>query len=654
MTVKEPVSGPGRVSMDPDPRIPSRGQLRPDSLPPDPRRPFAHQLEAWARLDEANAAWSAGGSLKGLVAMPTAGGKTYTMINWLLMRVVNEGGRVVWLAQNDRLLEQAAVELRRSAARARDRTEIAFRIVSGGRCGADEIRQDDDFVLASVASLARHGGTFRRLFASRRCFAVLDEAHHAPAPSSRGLLESLPEDGRLVGLTGTPTRTDPHERPLLARLFKDGILYRAEAEVLIERGILARPIPVLVRSVVDRDVQPVRSNPPSHRRSRQLTGAALGRIAVDERHNAAVVQHFLAYRHVYGPTVVFLNSVRQAALLADRMRQAGIRADYIAGRRLDGGDNGAILGRFRNPAGGLDVLVNAQMLSEGVDVPRARTVIVAGPTGSEIRLRQMFGRALRGPAVGGGDSAFLVVMEDAVGRIPSTRSPFDLVPDLAKDLVVVGRDPHREGREEPPWNVIRTAARSFRMGAPLVRTEARQAHPARWYVLLPGGKHGPGRFVAAYDNEVTGWEAAIEHLAQLDDAGLQTIDGAMLLEEFFPGFDWPRPTVRDLDLLLDHARQEGGQPTRYGTEDRRACDPRVLAGLICEEDYQVQAVQGLLEGRYNPLARSIYPTFDQFRTAVFDELGPLLAHRAVHRPAPTRAGSRDRASRRERRRSVAG
>ena len=261
LNVKEPVSGPGRVTMDPDPRIPSRGRLRPDSLPPDPRRPFAHQLEAWARLDEANAAWSAGGSFKSLVAMPTAGGKTYTMTNWLLMRVVNEGGRVVWLAQNDRLLEQAAVELRRSAARARDRTEIAFRIVSGGRCRADQIRQDDDFVLASVASLARHGGTFRRLYASRRCFAVLDEVHHAPAPSSRGLLESLPQNGRLVGLTGTPTRTDPHERPLLARLFKDGILYRAEAEVLIERGILARPIPVLVRSVIDRDVQPVRLEP---------------------------------------------------------------------------------------------------------------------------------------------------------------------------------------------------------------------------------------------------------------------------------------------------------------------------------------------------------------------------------------------------------
>src|SRR3954454_15326592 len=169
---------------------------------------------------------------------------------------------------------------------------------------------------------------------------------------------------------------------------------------LIERGILARPIPVRVRTQaeVERGLKP--------RDLERLTSLGdfspelLGRIGRIEHRNRAIVDHYLKNRGRYGKTLIFASNVTHAALLADRLRAAGTRADYVASHRHDHKDNRAILDRFRCPSGP-EVLISVNLLAEGVDLPAVQAVLLGRPTVSEILLRQMLGRALRGPAVGG-------------------------------------------------------------------------------------------------------------------------------------------------------------------------------------------------------------------------------------------------------------
>ena len=103
-----PIREPRRRRVAYNGRTPSFAVLDPAKQPPDHRRLFLPQIEVQARLSQALDEWKHTGLLLGLVVMPTGAGKTYTLVNWLVSKVINTGDRVVWIAPNDLLVEQAA------------------------------------------------------------------------------------------------------------------------------------------------------------------------------------------------------------------------------------------------------------------------------------------------------------------------------------------------------------------------------------------------------------------------------------------------------------------------------------------------------------------------------------------------------------------
>lgn len=76
----------------------------------------------------------------------------------------------------------------------------------------------------------------------------------------------------------------------------------------------------------------------------------------------------------------------------------------------DKDENARVLERFRRDE--LDVLINVRMLTEGTHVPTLKTVFLTRQTTSSILMTQMVGRALRGPAFGGTDEAYIVAFID--------------------------------------------------------------------------------------------------------------------------------------------------------------------------------------------------------------------------------------------------
>jgi superfamily II DNA or RNA helicase len=317
----------------------------------DPRTPHAYQLEAWERLNAHLAESRSTGVFQGLLVMPTGSGKTYTAVRWLCNHVLSSGKRVLWLAHRHELLTHAAAEFHRLAGYAAPREKLRVRVVSAAHCASSQIDPADDVVIASVHSLARRKDIAEQLLSDERLFVVIDEAHHAPAKSYRDLIAVLQQRSRwsVLGLTATPTRTLEEERPILRRLFGGRVLCQVELARLIEQRILARPVPVVVKTHADVEQGITPEDRGFYDRFNELSEEWLDRIAHLAGRNELIVDHYLQSRQKYGPTLVFAINVPHAALLTEAFRRAGVRADYVASYRPDGseGDPLSVIQRFR-------------------------------------------------------------------------------------------------------------------------------------------------------------------------------------------------------------------------------------------------------------------------------------------------------------------
>lgn len=599
--------------------------VRPAEQAPDPREPHPYQLEAWDRLRAHLAEAEHGGVFRGLLVMPTGSGKTYTAVRWLVSNVIARGGRVLWLAHRTELLNQAAAEFHRLSVFASGRERLRVRIVSGDHCAATQIDPADDIVVASIASLARAHEVVEALVADPHLFVVVDEAHHAPARSYRNLLEKLDarKRFRLLGLTATPTRTRESERGTLHELFGGRVIHQVEVRALIDRRILASPRPVHVATRAEVETGVTLDDLAHWETFNDLSEAWLDRIAHIEDRNAVIVQHYLANRSRYGQTLIFAINVAHAALLTERLRECGVAVDYVASYRPDGtsGEPEDVIRRFRDKQ--LEVLVNVQMVTEGVDVPAIRTVFLARPTSSEILVRQMIGRALRGPAAGGTPEAFLVSFEDHWSQFHDWASPLDLVPDILGAAPSEDRTaaPTPELIEHLPWELIRSVATRLREQSIEYKADAFEAVPHGWYVLEREDEdvslHEP---IAVYAHQRPCWEAFLETLAQRPRASLDPSSAAAEHAEFFGDCDPPAPSVHDVSRVLRHFMLGGAVPTWNTFDDRRLADPYEIAEEVWGKDLGERAKGELIEARYTALAKAIYPTLREFRSAVEDAL----------------------------------
>ncbi len=120
----------------------------------------------------------------------------------------------------------------------------------------------------------------------------------------------------------------------------------------------------------------------------------------------------------YEKTIIFADRRAQCVQLCHYLEKKDIKAGYIFSQGKEDGrsfqrsdeENRKVLEDFKN--GKIDVIVNIRMLTEGTDVPKAKTVFLTRQTLSEILMTQMVGRALRGPKFGGKKKAFIVPFID--------------------------------------------------------------------------------------------------------------------------------------------------------------------------------------------------------------------------------------------------
>ena len=406
------------------------------------RAPYQHQKAAMKALDSIDQRED----YSTLIVLPTGGGKTYTASTWLLKNALDKKEKILWIAHRQFLLDQAAESFKSFAYAERipHLTSFTYRIVSGSTSHdrAIDINKDDSLLLVGKDSLARNLDRIDQwLSGEETVFLVIDEAHHATAKTYRTIIEYVKArvpHVKLIGLTATPFRTMSSERGLLKKLFTDDIGYQISLKELINRGILSKPILESYETNADFGEGLGIDDWESITRLDTLPEEVASIIAKNSVRNHLIVDVYKKNKETYGKTIVFAVNITHAIALAGLFKKNGIKADYIVsgvkdmvtGVTLSAADNERKLEQYRD--GDLDVLINVNILTEGVDIPQTKTVFLARPTVSTIMMTQMVGRALRGEKAGGTAEAYIVSFIDKISKIEEFANLLDSSIDTTK------------------------------------------------------------------------------------------------------------------------------------------------------------------------------------------------------------------------------
>lgn len=224
---------------------------------------------------------------------------------------------------------------------------------------------------------------------------ITDESHRDAGPYRRAFRAHYNNVLR-VGFTATPERLDGRS---LKDDFDDMFVAAQPSELIANGHIVAPRVFTVGASML-----------PNMRSAR----IRAGEFAKDDMNIATaspiiiggVIEHWIK-RAERRKTMVFACSIAHAGRLVDEFNRVGITA-----RQLDGSTpkkmRESTLHDFKN--GRYDILISCDLLSEGIDIPDVKCVVMARPTASAVVCNQQAGRCMR---VVPGDTRSALILDHA-------------------------------------------------------------------------------------------------------------------------------------------------------------------------------------------------------------------------------------------------
>jgi superfamily II DNA or RNA helicase len=636
--------------------------------------PAAHQAKALGELGKWYTKHGQSGGA-GILVLPTGGGKTFTAVRFLAEGPLSDGYKVLWLAHTHHLLEQAfhCFKPSRIGGIREPRRELRLRVVSGtdGHFPPRYIEPSDDVVIGTLQTIAiavREGlGPMADFLeaAGKKLFVVFDEAHHAPAPSYRKLLQQLQSQGApVLGLTATPVYSDETKQGWLKKLFPSGIIAQARANELMAAGVLARPhaVPIKTSFTPSFDAREYQKWLGTYK---DVPDHVVDELANSKERNAFIAQTYVDNQAKFGKTLIFTDRWYQCEAIAEALRKRGVRADSVYShvdasvpieqrKKRDADENARVLDRFRN--NDLSVLVNVRMLTEGTDIPDAQTVFLTRQTTSRILLTQMVGRALRGVNFGGTADAYIVSFEDD-WRQQIQWAGFDLSSDEPTD------GPPPKARPRPPLqlisiDLIQRLARQMAGGVNVASQPFMALLPVGWYrtmfdARLPDSDdvEPVDQLVMVYEDERAGFEKLVAHLLTevpeaLADEGPSTDAHRALARDWREQFlsktaRSPVDLEKDVLQLARHIAQRGAVPQFFDFAVRGDHDLDAIAqrhvGLKVDP---VRANEELRQefAREDRFWQTLFHRYEQFRNFYDGCMARIFAGPAGPEPGPAATG----------------
>lgn len=327
------------------------------------RAPKEYQREALSAIEESRPAG------RGLIVMASGLGKTMTAIfdaeNFLKE---NQGAKVMFLNDNISILEQAKKEFKRYFG-----DEYSYGLINS----TSAPKKDVDFLFASFDTMTNRLAGYD---ATKFDYIVVDEAHHAQAPTYKKVIKHF-QPKYLLGMTATPVRLDQKK---IEELFGDSIYNLGFGRALAE-GLLT---PVKY-SIMDDELN-VDEIEKFMTSSEKISLNQLNqRFFIPKRDQEIVRIVRNRIQELGGKrTVIFCRNIQHAEKIASLMPEA-----KVVHSKMNINDANAQIEKFKH--GEIATLIAVDKLNEGVDIPEIDVVVFLRTTTSPTILLQQMGRGLR-------------------------------------------------------------------------------------------------------------------------------------------------------------------------------------------------------------------------------------------------------------------
>lgn len=321
-----------------------------------------------------------------LGVLSTGGGKSIIMSDVILDGVRNDQQQVVMAHRNELVSQMSAHVARRG---------IPHRVIGSNATVSLIMRQHRilfgrSFVnpsamtaVAGVDTIVARKEDLKNWLAQTDCW-IGDEGHHFLEENKWGKAVRLMPNARGMGGTATPLRADGKG---LGRKYEgvfDSMCIGPEMRQLIEMGALSDFEIVCPKS--DIEVDDIKPTAQGDWSPQKLKAAAKKSHIIGD-----VVEAYRKYAQGK-QAICFATDVETAGEIADNFNASGIRAAALSAKTPF-----AVREKYIKEfhEGKLMILVNVDLFDEGFDVPMCEVVIMARPTASLGKYRQMVGRALR-------------------------------------------------------------------------------------------------------------------------------------------------------------------------------------------------------------------------------------------------------------------
>ena len=304
-----------------------------------------------------------------LIVAPTGAGKTI-MLSALVGKRHEKGRRVLVIQHRDELVSQNKAKFEKV------NPYITTSIVNG-----TVKHWDGEAVFSMVQTMSRD-----RNLRDRPMFdmVVVDEGHHAAAPTYMKVINAVLEDNdsaEIVGFTATPNRGDGKG---LRSVFNN-CAHQIELATLIREGFLVRPKSFVIDLGVGEQLDNVTKRGKEY--DMEEVAAIMDRQVINDRIVSEWTEKASGRK-----TVVFCSTVSHAEHVCDSFINSGVKANFVTGE-TDKDERAQMLHDLE--FGDLQVIVNVAVLTEGFDAPPVSCVILTRPCSQKGTMVQMIGRGLR-------------------------------------------------------------------------------------------------------------------------------------------------------------------------------------------------------------------------------------------------------------------
>ena len=339
-------------------------------------QPYSYQREILDRLD---AERKVRGHMRNLVVAATGTGKTVIAAldyKRFLKEHSKEACRLLFVAHREEILKQSLYTFR-----------AVLKDANFGDMFVGSYRPDSlDALFMSIQTFNAQEFTSKTT-ADFYDYIVVDEFHHAAAPTYQKLLEYY-QPKILLGLTATPERMDGKN---ILKYFDNRIAAEIRLPEAIDRKLLS---PFQYFGVTDTvDLDTLKWSAGGYDKNELTKVYTFSGMAAEKRANmiiASLLRYVTDIDAVKG--LGFCVSVQHAEFMSRFFNEKGIPSIYLTGNSADEERKTA---KNKLVSGEIRFIFVVDIYNEGVDIPEVNTVMFLRPTESLTIFLQQLGRGLR-------------------------------------------------------------------------------------------------------------------------------------------------------------------------------------------------------------------------------------------------------------------